>query len=243
MARVADAVDGAPSALLRSSESPVISDHRIAFFLKQRRPSFRLPIPRSPLSKADHDVVSTMTMPAFITAWAGVVALLAGSVPSAARADQLAARTRGPASPPPAFLDFCARNPVECRRSGVLTRQVVLTPERQRDLQEVNARVNAAIWEISDREHHGREDVWSIPADGQGDCEDFALLKRKHLIERGWPSSALLIAVVGTPAGEGHAVLMAITSEGDLVLDNKTSRLLPWTQTGYLFFTRMSQSN
>lgn len=184
-----------------------------------------------------------MTTPASIAACALGVALLAGTSPSLAKAEQLAARTHGPASPPPAFLEFCARSPAECRRSGALTRQVVLTPERQRDLQEVNARVNSAISEISDREHHGREDVWSIPTDGQGDCEDFALLKRKLLIERGWPSSVLLIAVVGTPAGEGHAVLMATTSDGDLVLDNKTSRVLPWIQTGYLFFTRMSQAN
>ncbi|MGX1786737.1 transglutaminase-like cysteine peptidase [Bosea sp. NPDC055332] len=184
-----------------------------------------------------------MTRPASIAIRALGIALLSGALPGSAQAEQLAARTRGSASPPPAFLSFCAKNPAECRRSGALTRQVVLTPERQRDLQEVNARVNSAISEISDQAHHGREDVWSIPTDGQGDCEDFALLKRKQLIERGWPSSALLIAVVGTPAGEGHAVLMAATSEGDLVLDNKTSRLLPWTQTGYLFFTRMSQAN
>lgn len=184
-----------------------------------------------------------MTTPASIATWALGVALLAGTLSASARAEQLAARTRGPASPPLAFLDFCARNPAECRRSGPPTRQVLLTPERRRDLQEVNAQVNSAISEISDREHHGREDVWSIPTDGLGDCEDFALLKRKQLIERGWPSSVLLIAVVGTPAGEGHAVLMAATSEGDLILDNKTSRVLPWTQTGYLFFTRMSQAN
>lgn len=183
-----------------------------------------------------------MTAPVSIASWA-LAALLAGALPSPAEAEQLAARTRGSASPPPAFVSFCAKNPSECRRTGAITRQVVLTPERQRDLQEVNARVNSAISEISDQAHHGREDVWSIPSDGQGDCEDFALLKRKQLIERGWPSSALLIAVVGTPAGEGHAVLMAATSEGDFVLDNKTSRLLPWTQTGYLFFTRMSQGN
>lgn len=184
-----------------------------------------------------------MTTPASIASLALGVALLAGALPGPAQAEQLAARTRGSASPPPAFVNFCASNPAECRRSGAVTRQVVLTPERQRDLQEVNGRVNSAISEISDQAHHGREDVWSIPSDGQGDCEDFALLKRKQLIERGWPSSALLIAVVGTPAGEGHAVLMAATSEGDFVLDNKTSRLLPWTQTGYLFFTRMSQAN
>lgn len=184
-----------------------------------------------------------MRIPVSVVAWAIGIALLLGSQLNPARADQLAARSRGSASPPPAFLSFCAKHPAECRRSGATMRQVVLTPERQRDLQEVNSRVNSAISEISDQAHHGREDVWSIPTDGQGDCEDFALLKRKQLIERGWPSSALLIAVVATPAGEGHAVLMAATSEGDLVLDNKTSRIWPWTQTGYLFFTRMSQAN
>lgn len=184
-----------------------------------------------------------MTTPVSFASCALAVALLTGVLPGPVQAEQLAARTRGAASPPPAFVSFCARSPAECHRSGALTRQVVLTPERLRELQEVNASVNSAISEISDQAHHGREDVWSLPTDGQGDCEDFALLKRKQLIERGWPSSVLLIAVVGTPAGEGHAVLMATTSEGDLVLDNKTSRLLPWTQTGYLFFTRMSQAN
>jgi predicted transglutaminase-like cysteine proteinase len=184
-----------------------------------------------------------MTTPVSFASWALAVALLAGVPAGAAQAEQLAARTRGAASAPPAFLSFCAKHPAECRRSGAVTRQVVLTAERRRDLYEVNGRVNSAISEISDQAHHGREDVWSIPTDGQGDCEDFALLKRKQLIERGWPSSALLIAVVATPAGEGHAVLMAATSEGDFVLDNKTSRVLPWTQTGYLFFTRMSQAN
>jgi predicted transglutaminase-like cysteine proteinase len=169
------------------------------------------------------------------------VALLAGGQPGHARADQLAAATRGRASPPAAFLTFCAMNPSECRRSGPLMRNAA--PERQRDLDEVNAQVNATISELSDMDHHGREDVWSLPTDGRGDCEDFALLKRKLLIERGWPSSTLLVTVVGTPSGEGHAVLTVTTSAGDFVLDNKTSRILLWSQTGYLFFTRMSQAN
>lgn len=171
------------------------------------------------------------------------VALLAGGQSNLARADQLAAVARGRASPPAAFLAFCTKHPPECRQSGPLTRSAALSAERRRDLDEVNAQVNATISELSDMDHHGREDVWSIPTDGRGDCEDFALLKRKLLIQRGWPSSTLLVTVVGTPGGEGHAVLMVTTSAGDLVLDNKTSRILPWSQTGYLFFTRMSQAN
>lgn len=184
-----------------------------------------------------------MTTGASLARLAIGVALLAGVQSSRAHADQLAAATRGQASPPAAFLAFCAKNPSECRQSGASMRATLYSDERQRDLHEVNAQVNAAISELADIEHHGREDVWSIPTDGRGDCEDFALLKRKLLIQRGWPSSTLLITVVGTPSGEGHAVLTAVTSAGDFVLDNKTSRILPWSQTGYLFFTRMSQAN
>lgn len=182
-----------------------------------------------------------MTTRASIAALA--VAMVAAGHAVPAEADQLSASTRGRASPPPAFLAFCSRHPSECARSGPSTRSVQLTPERRQELEEVNSHVNWSISEMSDMDHHGREDVWSIPTDGRGDCEDFALLKRKLLIQRGWPSAALLITVVGTPAGEGHAVLTVVTSSGDLVLDNKTSRVALWSQTGYLFFTRLSQDN
>ena len=171
------------------------------------------------------------------------VALIAGGRPDPAHADQLSASTRGRASPPAAFLAFCSRNPSECTRSGPALRSVQLTPERMRELQEVNSHVNATLSEISDMDHHGRVDIWSIPTDGRGDCEDFALLKRKLLIQRGWPSATLLMTVVGAANGEGHAVLTVVTSSGDFVLDNKTSRIALWSQTGYLFFTRLSQQN
>lgn len=182
-----------------------------------------------------------MTIRALIAALA--LAMVAAGHPAPAQADQLSAATRGRASPPPAFLAFCSRHPSECARSGPATRSVQLTPDRLRDLEEVNSHVNWTISEMSDMDHHGREDVWSIPIDGRGDCEDFALLKRKLLIQRGWPSAALLITVVATAAGEGHAVLTVVTSSGDLILDNKTSRVALWSQTGYLFFTRLSQDN
>jgi predicted transglutaminase-like cysteine proteinase len=182
-----------------------------------------------------------MTIRALIAALA--LAVVAGGHPAPAQADQLSAATRGRASPPPAFLAFCSRHPSECARSGPATRSVQLTPDRLRELQEVNSHVNWTISEMSDMDHHGREDVWSIPTDGRGDCEDFALLKRKLLIQRGWPSAALLMTVVATASGEGHAVLTVVTSSGDLILDNKTSRVALWSQTGYLFFTRLSQDN
>jgi predicted transglutaminase-like cysteine proteinase len=81
---------------------------------------------------------------------------------------------------------------------------------------------------------------WSYPDDGYGDCEDYALLKRRMLIESGWPREALLLTVV-RGEGEGHAVLTVTTDKGDYVLDNLNSDVLLWSNTGYRFIKRQSQ--
>jgi predicted transglutaminase-like cysteine proteinase len=47
------------------------------------------------------------------------------------------------------------------------------------------------------------------------------LLKRKMLIDAGWPREALLITVVRDKKGEGHAVLTVKTDKGEFVLDNR----------------------
>ena len=119
-------------------------------------------------------------------------------------------------------------------------RQVSLTSERMAQLQQVNSHVNSTVREISDLEQYGREDVWALPTSGKGDCEDFALLKRKMLIERGWPASALSITVGATSQGEAHAVLTVSTSQGQYVLDNLTSAILSPAQTGHVFHARQA---
>ncbi len=117
---------------------------------------------------------------------------------------------------------------------------VALTPERMAELQQINNHVNSTIQEVSDMEHYGREDVWRIPTDGKGDCEDFALLKRKLLVQRGWPASALSISLGMTSQGEAHAVLTVATQQGDYVLDNLRSAVLPAASTGITFHSRQS---
>ena len=57
---------------------------------------------------------------------------------------------------------------------------------RLEELDEVNRRVNQTIRPQTDIEHYGIEDYWTIPKDGKGDCEDYALLKRHLLISMGW---------------------------------------------------------
>lgn len=143
---------------------------------------------------------------------------------------------------PPAFYAFCARQPAECRPRGGAA-PVTLSPERLAQLAAVNSRVNASIREVDDQAAYGVADVWALPSAGIGDCEDFALIKRHQLMALGWPSSALLITVVRTSSGDGHAVLTVVTSEGDLILDNQTSQILGSADSGLVFFTRQSSAN
>ena len=52
--------------------------------------------------------------------------------------------------------------------------------------------------------HYGIADYWTLPTDGKGDCEDYALLKRHELIRLGWPSSALLMTIVKDEKGRSR---------------------------------------
>jgi predicted transglutaminase-like cysteine proteinase len=102
----------------------------------------------------------------------------------------------------------------------------------------INSRVNASVKSVSDKEHWGVEDRWDFAEDGYGDCEDFQILKRRLLVEAGLPRRALRMTVVIDGNGEGHAVLMVRTDQGDYILDNKRDAVLPWYKTGYVFVKR-----
>ena len=40
---------------------------------------------------------------------------------------------------------------------------------------------------MTDMDHWGVVERWNYPDDGYGDCEDYALEKRKLLMQAGWP--------------------------------------------------------
>jgi predicted transglutaminase-like cysteine proteinase len=108
------------------------------------------------------------------------------------------------------------------------------------ELQRINLLVNRSIEPKKDGMDRGLADRWSL--DGRsGDCEDYALLKRKRLLDLGWPSSALRIATALTPKGIGHAVLVVRHEGQDLVLDNKTGAIHLWSQTRYRFLKVQSE--
>jgi predicted transglutaminase-like cysteine proteinase len=145
--------------------------------------------------------------------------------------------------PPPGWVDFCARQPGECPSSETAPQNVALSRKAWRDLVRVNNWVNETIKPLTDLEHWGVVERWSYPDDGYGDCEDYALLKRRMLIEAGWPREALLLTLVRGADGEGHAVLTVTTDKGDYVLDNQNENVVAWTETGYRFVKRQSQSD
>ncbi|MDQ0469129.1 transglutaminase-like cysteine peptidase [Labrys wisconsinensis] len=144
---------------------------------------------------------------------------------------------------PSGYTQFCQTYPGDCQAGDQEARDVVLTKATWRDLGAVNDQVNRAIEPMTDLENYGREEWWAYPTNGKGDCEDYVLLKRKLLLDAGWPRSALLITVVRDKKGDGHAVLMVKTDRGEFVLDNQETRILPWQNTGYRYVKRQSQTN
>ncbi|MGF1651559.1 MAG: transglutaminase-like cysteine peptidase [Hyphomicrobiaceae bacterium] len=151
-------------------------------------------------------------------------------------------RVFGTVSAPFGFVDFCHRHPAECRTSSPETARFDATPLRLAELDRINRSVNASVIPATDLEIYGVTEYWTFP--GQyGDCEDYAILKRRLLIDRGWPASALLLTVVRDEEGEGHAVLTARTLQGDFILDNKTDDLKVWTDTNYHYIMRQSYLN
>ena len=145
--------------------------------------------------------------------------------------------------PPIGWVEFCAELPRECVTKPSTPRDVVLTDRVWKDLQRVNRVVNETIKPMTDLEHYGVVEKWAYPDDGYGDCEDYVLLKRRMLIQAGWPREALLITVVREKNGDGHAVLTVKSDRGEFILDNQNEAILPWADTGYRFVKRQSQSD
>jgi predicted transglutaminase-like cysteine proteinase len=139
---------------------------------------------------------------------------------------------------PAGFGDFCRRFSDQCYLPPGRPTSVALTPVIWQQIQLVNANVNHAIWPQDDLSHYGRAEYWTIPVDGFGDCEDYALTKRRDLARLGIPLGALRIAIVITPTAERHAVLDVVTNQGDLVLDNLADTVLSWNRTEFRWIER-----
>jgi predicted transglutaminase-like cysteine proteinase len=172
-----------------------------------------------------------------------LLALVAGPGGSAAEERPLFISLGDSARPPIGWVEFCIEYKSECATRPSPARDVVLTPKAWTDLVRVNAWVNDTVKPMTDLEHWGVVEKWSYPDDGYGDCEDYVLQKRRLLLKAGWPREALLITVVRDKHGDGHAILTVKTDKGEFALDNQNEEILMWSDTGYRFVKRQSQSD
>jgi predicted transglutaminase-like cysteine proteinase len=146
--------------------------------------------------------------------------------------------------PPVGWIEFCrSGHDDDCRDADRPSVAIAVTSAAWSDIVRVNRYVNNTIEQVEDIALYGRQEFWTYPDAGKGDCEDIALLKRRILIREGFPRQALLMTVVRDETGAGHAVVTVVTDRGDFVLDSKTSQILPWSATGYGFVKRQSQAN
>jgi predicted transglutaminase-like cysteine proteinase len=180
---------------------------------------------------------------AALAAAALMVAALATPTAKAASDQQLFITTGPLTRAPIGWMDFCIEYAPECETKPLEARDVVLTPRSWKDLARINKWVNESVWPVTDMDHWGVVERWNYPDDGYGDCEDYVLLKRKLLMQAAWPRQALLITVVRDRNGDGHAVLTVKTDKGEFILDNQSQDILLWSETGYQFVKRQSQTD
>lgn len=148
-----------------------------------------------------------------------------------------------PSRKPIGWQQFCVDNPNDCRKPRSAATVMRLDYKSWSELLAVNLTYNKAIEPVTDQDQFAVIENWDYAKTGKGDCEDYVLEKRRELIERGWPLSALLITVVIDKEGGGHAVLTVVTDRGEFVLDNQTDRVLPWSKSGLTFIRRQSPDN
>jgi predicted transglutaminase-like cysteine proteinase len=127
---------------------------------------------------------------------------------------------------PFAHVRFCMTSPRQCEVTDGAD-VIDMTAQVKDRMAAINVSVNKAIRPLADPP--GQE-VW-IVGGAAGSCHDYAVTKRKELLEAGFSSKAVRLAVAFTGDGQGHAVVVVRTNQGDMVLDNRTSAIRRWDRT------------
>ena len=136
-----------------------------------------------------------------------------------------------PRRPVLAHVRFCLLYEGQCDRRPDRRSRTMTLQQQMDEISRINRRVNRAIRPQPDRPGF---DSWDINVTA-GDCEDYALQKRNDLIQLGWPTDRVRLALGRTARGEPHAVLLVRVGDTDYVLDSLHDRVLRWDQTGHVF--------
>jgi predicted transglutaminase-like cysteine proteinase len=150
--------------------------------------------------------------------------------------------TGSPALAPLQHVRFCLRYPPDCKSEPTENERIDLTAATRELLERINHSANISIIPTPKRYGPNLEDRWTI-APEMGDCNDYAVTKRHELVKSGLPARALRLAVVRTASGIGHLVLVAVTTKGDLVMDDLTETIRPWQSTNYYWLKIQSAAD
>ncbi len=165
--------------------------------------------------------------------WAAVTAFLLVFAPQGASAtNELFIQHRGGAPAPSGAQALCQTYSWACARTAAKSAG---SGDQLQRISAVNARVNRSVRAIEDDRQYGVTEHWALPTRTGGDCEDFALLKKRELVSLGIDPRRLLIATALDRQRNPHAVLVFRSDKGDLVLDNLTDQIRSWRDTGYMF--------
>lgn len=166
-----------------------------------------------------------------------------------AHAGEWSMATGDNANVPKAYIELCKQDAYVCN-SVSLKKSIDISKDNSTRIYLINYIVNSSIVYTGDDVQYGVDEKWvDTPASNRGDCEDYAITKKRMLLNAGFPASALLITLIygrqivaGKDMPWGHAVLVVVTSEGDYVLDNYTNEIYAWQDTTYPFYSRQSQT-
>lgn len=159
------------------------------------------------------------------------VALVCATAPhSVAASNNLFIQAKGGAPAPSGAQGLCSTYSWACASGGAAARGNEL-----QTVMAINSQVNHSVRRVEDTDQYGVDEYWALPTRTGGDCEDFALLKKRELVSHGVDPRRLLIATVLDRQRQPHAVLIYRSEQGDLVLDNLTDRVRGWRDTRYMF--------
>lgn len=182
-----------------------------------------------------------------------LAALLAGALPALAQEDRPGAALDmpmgAPAAAPKGYLAMCQAQPDLCLEANPHLTAIATAPASVAQaqlglLRQVNLRVNSRVRQMRDVAAFGVEGLWTRAGDqdfgAAGDCKAIAIEKRVELEAAGVSPSALYYAIAYRGDIGLHAVLVAHTDAGDLVLDSRTPAITPWRDAPYTWVRRQA---
>jgi len=172
--------------------------------------------------------------------WALLVLMLGLSARAEQAVSSVFMRTGSNALAPFRFIQFCIRKPARCTPTSEI--KLVGFDIHRDELEQINNQVNRAISREIATERQSTT-FWHDQEKPGGHCHHYALAKRSRLLDRGYPSSALLLAIAITPKDEHHLVLIVVTDQGEFVLDNLLTSIVRWDKLPYRWLERSTPKN